>query len=140
MIPYSLPVKLILRWSISLWPKTGLSLPGILIYLERRAVTNGKVKALLIKSDNIEEQIKQVIHDLHLNDFKPFTLCLEDNQPLVARTRDEVKNRVPPYVWKTQKEYVECPECHRIYWKGTHWDAMTKRLEKLTQDTRKDKT
>lgn len=108
--------------------------------LERRAVTNGKVKTLLVKSDNVEEQIKQVIHDLHLNDFKPFTLCLEDNQLLVARTRDEVKNRVPPYVWKTQEEYVECPQCHRIYWKGTHWDAMTKRLKKLIQDTGKDKS
>lgn len=106
--------------------------------LERRAVTNGKIKTLLINSDNIEEQIKQVLCDLHLDDFKPFSLCLEDNQLLVDRTRDEVKNRVPPYVWQTQKEYRECPGCHRIFWKGTHWDAMTRRLKRLTQNTRED--
>lgn len=105
---------------------------------ERRLITGGKVKALLIKSDNIDKQIEQVIHDLELTDFKPFTICLEDDHPLVARTRDEVMNRVPPYVWQTQNEYVECPRCHRIYWKGTHWEAMAKRLKKLTGNIQKD--
>ncbi len=108
--------------------------------LERRLITSGRVKAILINSDNIEKQIRQVVNDLNLDNFQPFTICLEDNQPLVSRTRREVENRVPPYVWKTQTEYVECPLCHRIYWKGTHWDAMTGRLEKLTRDTRKEKT
>ena len=47
------------------------------------------------------------------------------------RTKDEVKERVPPYVFKTQNQYVECPLCHRIYWRGTHWAAMTRRLNQL---------
>jgi uncharacterized protein with PIN domain len=108
--------------------------------LKRRLVTSGKVEAVLIKADNIEEQIKQVVDDLNLhNRIKPFTLCLECNQPLVMRIKEEVKDRVPPYVWQTQKEYVECPQCHRIYWKGTHWEAMTKRLEKLVKSLPEDK-
>ncbi len=107
--------------------------------LERRVAASGQVKVVLLNSDDIEKQIRQVVMDLHLNDFQPFTLCLEDNQPLIARTREEVQDRVPPYVWKTQTEYVECPRCHRIYWKGTHWDAMTRRLKKLVQDTQKEK-
>ena len=47
-------------------------------------------------------------------------------------TIEEVKDRVPPDVFKTQKEYVECPSCHRIYWKGTHWQAMNEKLARLT--------
>ena len=106
--------------------------------LERRAITSGRVKALLLGSGTIENQIRQVVSDLHLDNFQPFTICLEDNRPLIARAREEVKNQVPIYVWKTQPEYVECPECHRIYWKGTHWGAMTLRLEKLTQYIQKE--
>ena len=102
---------------------------------ERRLITRGKVKALLIKSDDIEKQIIQVINDLHLNNLKPFTLCLEDNTPLVARTRDEIADRVPPYIRQTRTEFVECPKCHRIYWKGTHWQAMTARLRKIAKDS-----
>jgi uncharacterized protein len=108
--------------------------------LKRRSVTSGRVRAILIKTDNIEEQIKQVVDELNLhNQIEPFILCLECNRPLTKRTKEEVQNRVPPYVWQTQKEYMECLECHRIYWKGTHWEAMTTRLQKLTENSLEDK-
>jgi uncharacterized protein with PIN domain len=99
---------------------------------EMKIVSNGKAKAILIRDDNVDSQIQQVIEDLKLKEkARPFSLCLECNLPLERRTWQQVKDRVPPYVWKTQREYTECPKCHRIYWKGTHWEAMTKRLEKL---------
>ncbi len=108
--------------------------------LERRPVTSGKVKAILIKSDNINDQIQQVVSELDLKShISPFSLCLEDNQPLELRTREQVENRVPPYVFQTQKEYMECPQCHRIYWKGTHWEAMTGRLKKLVSPEERKK-
>jgi uncharacterized protein with PIN domain len=107
---------------------------------ERRLVTSRRVKTILINTDKPEEQIQQVIKELKLQDqIRPFTLCMEDNRPLLNRSKEEVENRVPPYVWQTQKEYMECPKCHRIYWKGTHWAAMTRRLERLAQDTKEDK-
>jgi uncharacterized protein with PIN domain len=100
--------------------------------LKRRLIISGKVRAILIKTGNIEEQIQQVIDDLDLRKrSRPFTLCLEDNQPLIPRSKDEVQGRVPPYVWKTQSEYAECPLCHRIYWKGTHWEAMCQRITRI---------
>jgi len=100
--------------------------------MKRGVVTSGRLKAILIESEDPEEQLKQVMDTLHLDSrFQPFSICLECNQPLVARSRDEVKGRVPPYVFKTQRQYMECPECHRVYWRGTHWKAMMKKLERL---------
>jgi hypothetical protein len=49
------------------------------------------------------------------------------------RTKEEVRDRVPPYVFQTQREYVECPACHRIYWKGTHWQAMVKTIKEFVE-------
>ena len=40
-------------------------------------------------------------------------------------------NKMPPYVYRTQSQYVECPNCHRIYWQGIHWQAMGKKLQGL---------
>ncbi|MBI2287605.1 MAG: Mut7-C RNAse domain-containing protein [Chloroflexi bacterium] len=101
--------------------------------MERRVVTNGRLKAMLIQSDQPEEQKKQVIEALNLNPrLKPFTICLECNQPLVARDKQEVKDLVPPYVFQTRNQYMECPVCHRIYWQGTHWRAMTRELKKFS--------
>jgi len=98
--------------------------------MKRRLVTKGRLKALLIASDQPEAQIRQVIESLHLDiRFNPFSLCLECNQPLVERPKAEVKELVPPYVYKTQEQFRQCPACGRLYWRGTHWRAMTRRLE-----------
>jgi uncharacterized protein with PIN domain len=100
--------------------------------MERRVITSGKLKAILIQSDEPELQIRQVIDALGLDShFRPFTICLECNQPLEERKKGEVKELVPPYVFKTQSQFMQCPACKRIYWRGTHWQAMTRRLEKL---------
>jgi len=104
--------------------------------MKRRVITSGQLKTVLINSDNPERQKKQLMDNLDLNrQFRPFTLCLECNQPLLERSREEVKDLVPPYVYKTQRQYMECPACHRIYWRGTHWEAMTRRLKKFTDST-----
>lgn len=102
--------------------------------MKRRVITSGQLKAVLIQSDEPKRQIHQVINTLGLDcQFKPFTLCLECNQPLVERSKGEVKDLVPPYVFKTQSQFRQCPACHRIYWRGTHWQAMTGKLKKFTE-------
>ena len=102
--------------------------------MKRGVITTGRLKAILIDSAEPERQMRQVIETLNLDcQFRPFTLCLECNQPLEERSNQEVQDRVPPYVFQTQSHYMECPACHRIYWKGTHWQAMTQKLEKCGQ-------
>ncbi|MFC1952037.1 Mut7-C RNAse domain-containing protein [Chloroflexota bacterium] len=51
-----------------------------------------------------------------------------DDSSMIATALAE--ERVPPYVFQTQSQYMECPACHRIYWRGTRWQAMTEKLEK----------
>lgn len=102
--------------------------------MERRVVITGRLKAVLIQSDRPEQQMRQVIEALHLDiQFRPFVICLECNQPLEERSKEQVKDRVPPYVSRTQDQYRECPLCHRIYWRGTHWQAMTRKLAEFSQ-------
>ena len=101
--------------------------------LERQAVTSGKIRAILIQSQFVPEQTRQIIETLNLSSsISPFTRCLEDNRMLIRRSPTEIQGKVPPYVWQTQKEYVECPSCGRIYWKGTHWQAMMMKLTNIT--------
>ncbi|MFC1914205.1 Mut7-C RNAse domain-containing protein [Chloroflexota bacterium] len=102
--------------------------------MKRGVVTSGRLRTIFIDSEEPEQQMQRVISTLNLDcHFKPFSVCLECNQPLEERSRDEVKDHVPPYVFKTQHQYMECPACHRIYWRGTHWQAMALRLERLAR-------
>jgi len=100
--------------------------------MRRRLVATGKLKVIYTPSDTPEEQLKQVVSAANLDyQFRPFSLCLECNQPLLSRSREEVQGWVPPYVFQTQHQYMECPTCHRIYWRGTRWQAMSNRLKEL---------
>ena len=101
-------------------------------FMKRRLVTNGKLKTIHIKQDDPKLQVQEVVKTLNLNyHFKPFSLCLECNRALIARDKEEVKNLVPAQVVETQTQYTQCPACHRIYWPGTHWQAMVKKLQDL---------
>ncbi|RJQ40566.1 MAG: hypothetical protein C4555_01365 [Dehalococcoidia bacterium] len=99
---------------------------------ERWVATSGRLRVVLLESDQPEKQIRQVISELGLDShFEPFSRCLECNQPLEAREKEAVKTKVPPYVYRIQTSFLECPACGRVYWRGTHWEAMRRRLEKF---------
>ena len=87
--------------------------------MERRVITSGRLRAILVNGDRPEEQMHQMMEQ-----------C---NQPLVARSKEDVADRVPPYVFQTQEQFVECPACRRVFWKGTHWQAMTRKLRRFIQ-------
>ncbi len=95
----------------------------------RRLVKKGRIGMVLLRTEVPERQMQQVMQELFLSGkVRPFTRCIECNHLLEDRTRGEVRHRIPPYVAATQMNYRECPSCRRIYWRGTHWDAMMKRL------------
>ncbi|RME17403.1 MAG: hypothetical protein D6797_02595 [Bdellovibrio sp.] len=37
---------------------------------------------------------------------------------------------VPEFIKKTHKKVQECLSCKHVYWKGSHWEAMVKRVER----------
>lgn len=97
----------------------------------RRVVISDRLKAILIQSDDVKAQLLQVVRAMKLDQERKFTLCLECNEPLVPKRKDEVQELVPPYVFKTQSNYYQCPSCQRVYWRGTHWQRMKQEVETL---------
>ena len=101
-------------------------------FMKRRLVTSGALKTLHIEQDNPEVQLREVVETLSLDyGFKPFSRCLECNRVLVARDKEDVKALIPAHVFETQTRYTQCPACQRMYWPGTHWEAMAKKLKNL---------
>ena len=100
--------------------------------IKRRLVKSGRLRVIFFESDNPEEQMRRLMAEMNLKShFRPFTLCLECNQPLEERDKQQLKDRLPPYVYRTQAQFMECPACRRLYWRGTHWRAMSLWLEEL---------
>jgi uncharacterized protein with PIN domain len=100
--------------------------------MKRRLVTSGRLRAVLIEPDDVIEQLRQVLTTLNLaGEVRPFSLCIECNQPLESREKEEMEGLVPPYVFRTQTQYMQCTNCRRIYWRGTHWQRMCRELERI---------
>lgn len=86
------------------------------------------VDAVLIESQALDEQIEQVVDHIGPPPEPVTPRCAECNVPLVPAAREAVRDRVPPYVWRTQTDFTACPQCHRVYWPGTHWQRIRARL------------
>jgi hypothetical protein len=96
--------------------------------LMRQAVTHG----CYLRACSTEAQLAELIQRLQLcADIAPFTRCTLCNGCLEAASPDAVAAGVPPRVRERHREFWRCTGCGRIYWKGTHWEAMGRRIAAL---------
>jgi uncharacterized protein with PIN domain len=110
--------------------------------LKRRRVTRGEVKAIPVKYERLPGQLQDLVTWLKVFPA-PLPLssciacrriecsCIECNQPLVPKQKEDLKDRIPLYVFTTQRDYRGCPACGRIYWRGTHCKAIWERLNQF---------
>jgi uncharacterized protein len=99
--------------------------------MRRRVIAGGMVKAILLRHDNVQAQVRQVLDELDLNPQLALSRCLDCNAELQPREKIAVQDRVPPYVRTTQQRFSECPDCGRVFWPGTHWQRMKERIAAL---------
>lgn len=96
--------------------------------IERKAL---KGRALFIRSDRIEGQLKEVVSAYPPEMGMLLTRCLRCNAVLREVPRASVMEKVPPYVYATQDAFSECPACKRTYWGGTHKAGMLEELKRM---------
>jgi len=106
---------------------------GRIILTRSSTVANYKgVQAVVVKHDLVEDQMDQVMNKLGLSveEASLFQICVECNTALEVIPKEDVKGKIPEYVYETQNEFKRCPQCDKIFWKGTHWDMVKKWLDK----------
>jgi uncharacterized protein with PIN domain len=110
----------------------------VLLTRDTKLAASGEAqRCILIESGDYREQLRQVFKLLPLKaeKHKFFSRCLICNEVLISVAKDDVKGKVPPFIFKTQNEFVSCLKCAKIYWKGTHNNRIEEFLEKiLNQD------
>lgn len=102
------------------------------ILLTRDKELAGRLRdTVQIRSDILEEQIREVAAVLPLTLVDPLSRCSLCNELLTPVSRDEIGDAVPAAVRTRHEEFWRCPSCRRVYWRGTHWDKMIERLNDL---------
>ncbi len=98
--------------------------------LKRAKVARG----YLVRETDRRRQVTEVLRRFDLFEaVSPFGRCLECNGMLEPVAKEEVEDRLPPRTRRDYDEFRRCPDCERIYWKGSHYD----RLAGLVEDVRR---
>jgi uncharacterized protein with PIN domain len=105
------------------------------VLLSRDHALLGRAKGLttlLIEKECWPDQVRQVLGHFGLaGAVRAYTRCLECNVPLKALTKSEAANLVVPFVLENAESFALCPCCGRVYWPGTHYEAMRDQIESL---------
>ncbi|CAN5366814.1 Mut7-C RNAse domain-containing protein [soil metagenome] len=84
------------------------------------------------RSQSAEEQTREVICRFELTSWiAPFTRCLRCNNLLAAISKAEVFEQLEPLTKIYYQTFRRCPACRQIYWGGSHFAKLQKRIERL---------
>jgi uncharacterized protein len=86
------------------------------------------------RSQNAEDQTIEVIRRFHLFDsITPFTRCLRCNGPLQKVVKADIIQKLEPLTKIYYEDFRRCTGCGQIYWAGSHFSRLHRRLEKIRE-------
>ncbi|MFQ6012724.1 MAG: Mut7-C RNAse domain-containing protein [Thermoplasmata archaeon] len=101
----------------------------VLLTRDKDLAGRSGARGLYVASDDLDEQIRQVLTELRPRAKDPMSRCAVCNGVLHEATREAARGAVPEGVWRRQEQFWRCTACGQYYWRGTHWEHMRPRLD-----------
>ncbi len=96
--------------------------------LKRSMVTRG----YLVCAAHPRDQLIEVVRRFDLSgSIAPFWRCFHCNAHLRPVAKEIVNDRLLPHTRQHYDEFHICPECERVYWKGSHYQRMKTLIERI---------
>jgi uncharacterized protein with PIN domain len=89
------------------------------------------------RSQNADEQTIEVIRRFNLLELiASFTRCVRCNAPLEEAAKAEIIDKLEPLTKVYYDQFRRCPGCTQIYWSGSHFPKLQKRIEEIRSRAR----
>jgi uncharacterized protein len=86
------------------------------------------------RSQNADDQTIEVVRRFHLFDsIFPFSRCLRCNAPLQKVVKADIIETLEPLTKFYYEDFRRCSGCGQIYWAGSHFSKLQRRLEKIRE-------
>ena len=104
-----------------------------LLTRDRRLLMHGIVQhGYYPRSQNADQQTFEVVRRFDLAELiAPFTRCLRCNAPLEEAAKADVIDKLEPLTKIYYHQFRRCPDCKQIYWPGSHFPKLQKRIEEI---------
>jgi uncharacterized protein with PIN domain len=102
-----------------------------LLTRDRRLLMHAVVRdGFCPRSPYPDEQTVEVVRRFQLsNSISPFSRCLRCNGPLQGVEKADVMKDLEPLTRIYYERFRRCKECGKIYWRGSHFDKLSARIE-----------
>ena len=109
-----------------------------LLTRDRRLLMHGIVQhGYWPRSQNPDEQTIEIIRRFDLSELiAPFTRCLRCNAPLEEAAKADIIDKLEPLTKIYYDQFRRCPGCEQIYWSGSHFAKLQKRIEEIRSRVR----
>ena len=104
-----------------------------LLTRDRRLLMHAIVKTgYYPRSQNANEQTIEVIRRFDLLGLiDPFMRCLRCNAPLQGVAKADIMEKLEPLTKIYYEQFRRCTGCRQIYWAGSHFTKLQRRLEQI---------
>lgn len=89
------------------------------------------------RSQNADQQTIEIIRRFNLSELiAPFTRCLRCNAALEEVAKADVIDKLEPLTKIYYDQFRRCLGCKQIYWSGSHFPKLQKRIEQIRSQAR----
>ncbi|HVN95602.1 MAG TPA: Mut7-C RNAse domain-containing protein [Syntrophorhabdaceae bacterium] len=119
----------------TLEPYRKLADPPLLLTKRTKPIAYQPV--VFVRSNDTEAQLKEIGHLIRpvLDRARFMTRCLACNTLLQAASKEAIEGLIPEYTYHHHSRFKTCPHCKKVYWEGTHTEAMRSITEVFLADT-----
>ncbi len=102
--------------------------------LHRKALNNG-LKSIYLSMDDMAKRLAFIafVSGIKLYVDLEKSRCPICNGELRKVSKEQVKDKVPPRVYRLYDDFWICSRCGKVYWIGSHWI----KIEEILSDARK---
>ena len=112
--------------------RISISEKRIILTRDKGILKTGRVThGYFVRSEIPDEQLSEVISYFQLSGkITPLVRCLECNGIIEKIEKQEVTHLLEPNTKKFFNEFYRCSKCKKVYWKGSHYDKMMRKIKK----------
>jgi len=100
--------------------------------MERRVLRDRLIAGFWLPPTlSIGEQLALVFREFGLAAREP--RCMSCGGDLRRVAKEALRERIPPRTYRWLDEFFLCRRCDKLFWQGTHWERIQRRLQTLGQ-------
>ena len=105
----------------------------IVLTRDRRLLQHARIThGYWVRNIDPDDQVVEAVERLQLERWiRPLRRCLDCNGRIFPVAKAEVLHRLEPLTRRHYSDFHRCERCAKVFWKGSHYEAMRASLARL---------